>query len=76
MAKWLKCSTVDQKSQVRIPPVAPQVKCFLYPSIPFGDQPLVLKRQGGSFALEIVACCPGQRNVIHALPKQNSFSFI
>jgi len=49
---------------------------FSLPSIPFGDQPLVLKRRRGSFALEIVACCPQQLNLMHALPKQNSFSFI
>ena len=31
MAKWLKHLTVDQKSQVRIPPVASRVKCFFTP---------------------------------------------
>ena len=32
VSKWLEHSTVDRKSQVHIPPVASQVKCFLYPS--------------------------------------------
>ena len=46
VAKWLKNSTVDQKSQVRIPPVASQVKCFSLPFLPLGDQPLAKGPEG------------------------------
>ena len=35
VAKWLKHSMGDQKSQDWIPPFASQVKCFLHPSTPW-----------------------------------------
>ena len=46
MAKWLKHSIVDQRSQVWIPPVSSQVKCFLYPSSPL-ETTIWLKGPGG-----------------------------
>jgi len=33
--KWLKHSTVDEKFQIQILPVASQVKCFVYPFSPW-----------------------------------------
>ena len=47
VAKWLRHSTVDQKVQLQIPPVATRVKkCFLYPSS-IWETRLWLKGSGG-----------------------------